>query len=462
MRHAIWPAAAAALLIGTASASAYEQDTHYGLTYYLARQVGFIRQNAHKVADYAWSIDVNEETEPAPVPWWGIKQIPLVSTAQIIGQLQLRPTQVDVLKSFHAFPSELPPSCDKSDSVDNVVNLTKFSQIDNRESYLQSQAGELRNPGVFLHYFEDSYSHTGFTCGSRGQGHAQDVHAPDYLSRKPKIAQQMATDVSQKLSDFLASSKLGAPCTPDADQIQRMVQKLIGVNPADTRADTVPFWVLGLLGDWALGSGPDYEKAKPILDSGLPKGEPVPEFSMQQIVAKPNGNGYLDAVPVGNGQPVQDQNGSIFLANEAWRTADKAQKRVYFSIDASTTDPNAISFRDKHNWEFDSYDPKADSWEFSRTPSPDEMPKNPPPTFSSQDPADWTWAKAQVQSKLKLHLVLTLAHPSCKIQGQYYRGFWRFQVDPKTGDKRAWIPDGRASWGSPVSYNLERDFQKVQ
>ncbi len=433
----------------------YEQDTHYGLTYYLARQAGYIPENAHRIADFAWNIDVNSDTEPARPPIDLVKNIPLVSGVALLVQVKLRPEQISVLRSFHAFPDTI--QCGREDNVDNITLLNEGAQIPARENAMLAQADQLGNPGFFLHYFEDKYSHAGFPCGTRGEGHAPLIHAPDYLDRKKNIAQAMATGVLGKLSTFMTKNHLGTPCDPDTADVQHMVQKMAAINEAPTRADTFSFVLLGLIGDWALGQGPEYDKAKPILDAGLPKGEPVPEFRLQHLTARPIGDNYENAFP-NHDERVQDQNGAVFLANEVWRA--KSGKRVKFTI-ASNPDPNALDLLTDtgHNWDFVSYDPKAKEWTFDRKPADDELPKPVPKTFISQDTDDWNWALGQVRDKLRLHLVMHLETPSCKVKGKYYRGVWRYQVDPKTGQKRAWVPDGRDGWGFSEDYDLERDFR---
>src|SRR5207248_2588922 len=52
------------LLTGAGLARAFDDDTHYALTYYLARKVGYSREEAYKVASGNVSIDYDKNTEP--------------------------------------------------------------------------------------------------------------------------------------------------------------------------------------------------------------------------------------------------------------------------------------------------------------------------------------------------------------------------------------------------------------
>src|SRR3990167_566636 len=46
------------------SAQAYDNDTHYVLTYYLARKVGFTMEQARQIASANVSVDAEPMTEP--------------------------------------------------------------------------------------------------------------------------------------------------------------------------------------------------------------------------------------------------------------------------------------------------------------------------------------------------------------------------------------------------------------
>src|SRR5258708_25444511 len=94
-------------LSSTTSASAYEKNVHYGLTYYLAREVGYTPENAKHIATMAWSIDANAETEPAKLAPPIVENIPLVGAFYAFIASLPNPQQ-KVLLSFHGFPLRLP------------------------------------------------------------------------------------------------------------------------------------------------------------------------------------------------------------------------------------------------------------------------------------------------------------------------------------------------------------------
>src|SRR3989442_1000576 len=84
-------------------ANGYEKDTHFGLTYYLARSAGFPMDAALRIAIADWSVDLEPNTQPARNP--------------------LGPGNQLILERFHAFLStRLPTVNDDAPSKVSLAN----------------------------------------------------------------------------------------------------------------------------------------------------------------------------------------------------------------------------------------------------------------------------------------------------------------------------------------------------
>jgi hypothetical protein len=454
--------AAVGFVLSIPLALAYDQDTHYGLIYYLARQVGYVPANAQRIANASWSVDVNTDTQPVSDPFPVVNWVPGISPLATFLQAMARnPDQRKVLRSFHGFPDNVPPSCGNEDVIGNVDMLMRNGQVSRRLFDLLQFGQSQRNPGLYFHYLADVYSHAGFSCGMFGEGHAVKLHAPDFLGWKKKISHEFANAAVNDLTKFMSQTKLGSPCVANDEQVQQVVDRLIAVNPADTHTDTLTIALRSFLGDVFIGNGPDWDKAKPVFDAGLAKDQPVPEFHKIELKVRDVGT-YLDAEPLYSGFALQTQTPSIFVLNEGWRMTQPSPTGIHFTVRAGDPNPDAIDLMTaRHMWDFVAYNPNLKQWEFSRKPNPDEMPRAIPKSFGSNDPQDWEEAKRQVQDQLQLHLLLGLEEKTCKIEGSYFRGQWRFEKDMATGQIRAWVPAGREGWGPAVPVTLVRDFRDL-
>lgn len=136
------------LITLTANVSyAYDNDTHFVLTYYISRAVGFTPEQAYRIASANVGVDWSTQTEPLQLSLKRLAHGPKVR------------------KDFHAF-------ADKSlaDPI-GAINATLNTRWDEAYSY--------QNPGVYLHAYQDVYSHNGWECVL---GHSTAGTEPDYLS----------------------------------------------------------------------------------------------------------------------------------------------------------------------------------------------------------------------------------------------------------------------------------------
>ena len=500
MRKAAIISLVASLVLCCQSAIAYEKDTHYGLTYYLARQAGYTPANARRIAMFAWNIDIQDSTKPAPDPLGVLEYVPLIGVLHVaipaifrgrveLGTLNLpwpTPTQSRILLSFHGFPLKMPMRPDKDDGSKSVVDETCTAgddmasvnmvlteeQVIERLEDLWKRGMAAYNPGVYVHYFQDVYAHTGYPCGF--VGHAANLHAPDFLSTKPNVSQAMALAVFRDLADFMNVQELGDSCPLNEArkaQITEMVQRLIEANAVDfiSSSKTAAPAIGASLG-WP-GAKVMWDNARPYLDRGLPAGEGVPEFTpFDWVEVKQDDSGkYLNVSPMYTYWRVSNQHGRVILAEEAWQTQEPTPRKVHFKYvyDANSDEPldldidDARSGRPAHAWKFDSYDPKTQKWTFTRKPALEEMPNEIPAEFKSLTQADWDNARQQALKSLVLHVEFEWDKSTCQVAGNYYRGAWNFKKDFGTGEIKAWVPEGRDGWGKSTPITLVRAFRSV-
>lgn len=166
-----------------AVASAYYDDVHYGLTYYVARQTGFTPEQAYRIASACSAVDWDERTEPV----------------QLGGQLMalLTPLSGGIhgpRSKFHAFRNE-------SDSLRRVLGNEPDARAAQQEVYdqlagLKSFCTETtKNLGVYLHGFQDVYPHFGW---GTYWGH----NPADYATFQRAVAQGMHPGSSTDWVDF--------------------------------------------------------------------------------------------------------------------------------------------------------------------------------------------------------------------------------------------------------------------
>jgi hypothetical protein len=144
----------------------YDNDTHFYYTYYLARVANFTPDEALRIASANVALDCDPKTEPF--------QKTLVS-----------PAAQSVRRRFHAFV----PSLDRRGEDERERNR--------RAAY--ERAWDSGNPGGYLHFYMDIFSHRGFDSML---GHAAKGHKPDFLSRNPVRAERMTRGVLSLLWEF--------------------------------------------------------------------------------------------------------------------------------------------------------------------------------------------------------------------------------------------------------------------
>jgi hypothetical protein len=129
---------------------AYYADVHYALTYYVARVVGCTPAQAYRLASADVSVDYSPPTEPVQGIW------------------PTRENQVPRAR-FHAFRDE---TRFERSIGDNEQGPQADAAIKQQGVKLLAAGIEAKNPGVFLHFYQDALPHARY--GSRG-GHWVDT-----------------------------------------------------------------------------------------------------------------------------------------------------------------------------------------------------------------------------------------------------------------------------------------------
>jgi hypothetical protein len=213
------------LLGGAGLARAFDDDTHFALTYYLARKLGYTKEEAYKVASADVSVDTNDNT--SPLGW----------------------TDSDKRRKFHAFPdSDLPEGA-------------RQAALQALQDALWDDALKTGNPGAFLHFAQDKISHQDFG-NYTGQAWGLNGHRADFLSADQPRARQVTWETVNNLKKFL-KEYLGRDAKPLLrKEIDGVLQQLIDANPAPN----------GLRD--RLRRRPDLNKALAIIQKAL--GEEIP------------------------------------------------------------------------------------------------------------------------------------------------------------------------------------------
>lgn len=137
-------------------ACAYYDDVHYALTYYIARQVGYTPEQAYRVAKADISIDYSFRTEPVQM---GTGQGYIDGARSFLSTAWGTAYSSQPRWRFHAFRNQVK----FPDSVGDGAQATDADRMINETQVaLWNQALVMRNPGVFLHFFQDKIPHARF------------------------------------------------------------------------------------------------------------------------------------------------------------------------------------------------------------------------------------------------------------------------------------------------------------
>jgi hypothetical protein len=177
--------------------SAYDNDTHFWLTYYLALKVDYTHTQATQIASANISVDFDSDTAPVlPKP-------------QIRDLIRLNSHFSFVRLSYHALASKTDVKelakpevfywWDPMEETDKNIKRVANDLVTNRKTELWAETPSTkRNPGFFLHYLQDMFSHRDFKSFV---GHAG-YDRVDFLASDRSKAHNMTSETLKYLYFF--------------------------------------------------------------------------------------------------------------------------------------------------------------------------------------------------------------------------------------------------------------------
>lgn len=228
------------LICSTPQASfAYDNDTHFWLTYYLALKVGYTHTQATQIASANISVDFDADTAPVlPKPQ--------------IGDLKRLHSHFSFVRlSYHALASKTDVNEYAKPEVfywwdplaetdENIKKVANDLVVKRRNKFWTETLSDRSNPGFFLHYLQDMFSHRDFKSFV---GHAG-YNRVDFLASDRPKAHQMTEETLKYLYFFRESvlKKNAAVKNPDElkigdflgpneiEEIRQTVENLCDVN----------------------------------------------------------------------------------------------------------------------------------------------------------------------------------------------------------------------------------------
>ena len=210
------------IIFSASSVRAYDNDTHFWLTYYLARKTGYTHLQATQIASATISVDFDNDTEP-------------ITPAALSMQ--------NVRATLHALPkvSEVNKECRSGKKLDlrEEADFEKSEEgqkcldaivLRRQEEFWNKVKEEKSNPGVFLHYLQDKHAHRGFRSI---WGHGGYLRV-DFLDSNREKAKEMARDTIYYLKEFMKvfAPEKTLPAEVDWVEIDHTMEQLFKANPS--------------------------------------------------------------------------------------------------------------------------------------------------------------------------------------------------------------------------------------
>jgi uncharacterized protein DUF6765 len=173
--------------------SAYDNDTHFWLTYYLAVKVGYTNTQATQIASANIAVDFDKDTEPLLPSFdhWKDWFHPLSHFQNIRAQFHALPLTASIFDKEWWNPTKLEINDENLKKAQVIVDTRK-------KQFWKETLREGENPGLFLHYLQDIFAHNGFTSYV---GHAGYYYV-DFLDSDAEKAERMAFETLKYLIVF--------------------------------------------------------------------------------------------------------------------------------------------------------------------------------------------------------------------------------------------------------------------
>ncbi len=201
------------LLLQVSTARAYDNDTHFWFTYYLAVEAGYTPMQAMQIASADVSVDYDDDTQPVlpSIASFNAFRHPLEHFQYVRNRLHALPMKSDIMKA-----ANLPDGYwwDPVMITDKKTLAAAHAIVQARKKVAWADTlADLRNPGVFLHFLEDTFAHDGFASYI---GHAG-YYRVDYMASDPAKAERMALTALKYLIAFREVAINHQPATKFAD-----------------------------------------------------------------------------------------------------------------------------------------------------------------------------------------------------------------------------------------------------
>lgn len=186
------------LVFSPSSAKAYDNDTHFWLTYYLAIKAGYTHIQATQIASADVTLDLDSQTNPVLPSLENPLQLfrPLEHQQEVRARLHALPSKAQIVRIAKPDPAYWWSPLVETDPA--TLKIMRELVTTRKKEYWKETLTPARNPGLFLHYLQDTFAHDGYKSLL---GHAG-YYRVDFLATDRKKAEAMAMATLKYLVAF--------------------------------------------------------------------------------------------------------------------------------------------------------------------------------------------------------------------------------------------------------------------
>lgn len=224
--------------ISVVTVQAYDNDTHFWFTYYLAVEAGYTPVQAMQIASADVSVDYDDDTQPVlpSIGTFSAFRHPLDHFQYVRSRLHALPMKSEIIKRAN-LPSGYwwdPIVIDDR----RIIGVARQLVEERKAAFWADTLADGRNPGIFLHYLEDTFAHDGFASYI---GHAG-YYRIDYMASDRSKAERMTFTALKYLIAFREVVINGKSADKFADpEALNLVLYVNAAKTATIRADIARF-----------------------------------------------------------------------------------------------------------------------------------------------------------------------------------------------------------------------------
>jgi hypothetical protein len=182
----------------TQTSRAYDNDTHFWFAYYLAVKAGYTPIQAAQIASADVGVDFDEDTQPVTPSIENFTSFrhPLNHFQYVRHRLHALPTKSEIIRlaklesGFWWDPIII--------TDPKIMAVANELVLERKVEFWRDTLRDGRNPGVFLHFIQDTFAHNGFASYI---GHAG-YYRIDFMSSDRAKAERMAFTALKYLIAF--------------------------------------------------------------------------------------------------------------------------------------------------------------------------------------------------------------------------------------------------------------------